>query len=82
MVPWATRVAMALMSGARGRSAVNFWRGGADGVVGFFGECAGLQRSEQVDALARRREVRWRGCGGKLWSMRSRRRAPLIPMLT
>ncbi len=30
----------------------DFWRGGADGIVGFFRECAGLQRSEQVDALA------------------------------
>ncbi len=31
----------------------DFWRGGADGVVGFFGERARLQRGEQVDALAR-----------------------------
>lgn len=30
----------------------NFGGGGADGVVGFFGERAGLQRGEEVDALA------------------------------
>ena len=30
----------------------DFGRGGADGIVGFLGEGAGLQRGEQVDALA------------------------------
>ena len=30
----------------------DFWRGGADGVVGLSGERAGLQWGEEVDALA------------------------------
>jgi len=30
----------------------DFGRGGADGVVGFFREGAGLQRRQQIDALA------------------------------
>ena len=37
--------------GGEGAVGGDFWRGGADGVVGFLGEGAGLQRGEQVDAL-------------------------------